>query len=225
MNLRTDNWSGKWIAEKIQSHEKVTGVSVLSHNVIQVKREDGDELKIATMSSNRVDAQAIETLLKSTGDVDFVVNIPKDAYVVGDTFALADERNFGFGGVGDLFAALNSESVRTYLSSEFSFVLRSIRQHSKVVNVVRLDNRRLLIERKGLKPLSVLILNDYELTADHVRVGIERYGEFQAIVRSNPNSRVTMAASTAADESGVRIFDWGEFLGQLNREWKWKKLS
>src|SRR6266480_3760025 len=219
MNLRIDNWSGKWAAEKIRSHEKVTAVSVLSSNIIQVSRESGEELKIATMSSNRVNAEAIEALLKKTGDVDFVVNIPKDAYIVGDTFALADERNFGFGGVGDLFAALNSKSVRTYLSSEFAFVLRSIRQHSKVVNVVRLDNRRLLIERRGLEPVSVLILNDYELTADHVRVGIERYGEFQTIVRSNPNSRVTMAASTVADESGIRIFDWSEFLRELNREW------
>jgi hypothetical protein len=113
--------------------------------------------------------------------------------------------------------------VRTYLSSEFTFVLRSVRQHSKVVNVVRLDNRRLLVERERLQPVVVLILNDYELTADYVRVGIERYGEFQAIVRSNPNSRVTMAATTSAAESGVRIFDWSEFLSELNREWTWKK--
>src|SRR6266404_1296691 len=223
MNQREDRWSGKWVAEKIRSHDKVTGVTVLSSNVIRVSRESGDDLKIATMSSSRVNAETIEALLKGTGEIDFVVNIPKDAYVIGDTFALAEEKKFGFGGLGDLFAALNSKSVRTYLNGEFTFALRSVRQHSKVVNVARLDNRRLLVERKGLQPVIVLILNDYELTADHVRVGIERYGEFQAIVRSNPNGRVTMAATTSAADSGVRIFDWSEFLSELNREWNWKK--
>ena len=74
-----------------------------------------------------------------------------------------------------------------------------------------------------MDPVVVLVLNDYELTADHVRSGIERYGEFQAIVCSNPNSRVTTAASLAADESHIRIFNWKEFFQQLNREWNWKK--
>jgi hypothetical protein len=50
-------------------------------------------VNIATMSANRVDAETIEALLKETGRIDFVVNIPKDAYVVGDTLALAEEKN------------------------------------------------------------------------------------------------------------------------------------
>jgi hypothetical protein len=69
----------------------------------------------------------------------------------------------------------------------------------------------------------VLVLNDYELTAEHVRNGIERYGQFQAIARSNPNSRVTNAAATAADEAGIQIFSWSELFGQLKREWNSKK--
>jgi len=175
------------------------------------------------MSADRVDEESVAALLVDKGDIDFVVNIPKAAYVVGNTYAFAEERNFGFGGLGDLFGALKSESPRKYVSREFEFVLRSLRQHRIVSQVTRLDDRRLLVQRKGLDPVSVLVLNDYELTAEHVRHGIERYGQFQAIVRSNPNSRVTHAAATAADESGVRIFSWKEFLGYVNQKWNWKK--
>ncbi len=210
---RDDSWSAKWVADKIAKHDNVRSVEVVSSN----------EIKIATMSADRVDEETVAALLMEKENIDFVVNIPKAAYVVGNTFALAEERNFGFGGLGDLFGALRSESPRTYVNKEFEFVLRSLRQHTFVSQVTRLDDRRLLVQRKGLEPVTVLVLNDYELTAEHVRNGIERYGQFQAIVRSNPNSRVTNAAATAADEAGIQIFSWSELFGQLKREWNSKK--
>jgi hypothetical protein len=220
---RDDSWSAKWVAERIAKHDNVKSVEVVSPNEIHVERKTGGSVNIATMSADRVDEEAVTALLMDKENIDFVVNIPKASYIVGNTFALAEERNFAFGGLGDLFGALGSESLRTYVNKEFEFVLRSLRQHTVVSEVTRLDDRRLLVQRKGLEPVTVLVLNDYELTADHVRNGIERYGQFQAIVRSNPNGRVTSAATMAADESGIRIFSWSEFFGQLKREWNWKK--
>jgi len=73
------------------------------------------------MSADRVDEETVAALLMEKENIDFVVNIPKAAYVVGNTFALAEERNFGFGGLGDLFAALRFESPRTYVNREFEF--------------------------------------------------------------------------------------------------------
>jgi hypothetical protein len=223
MNGRDDAWSGKWVAQKITKHENVKAVDIVSSNEIHVERKTGSSVNVATMSLDRVDEESVAALLMDKQDIDFVINIPKAAYVVGNTYALAEEQNFGFGGLGDLFVALRSDSPRAYVNREFEFVLRSLRQHKMVSEVTRLDDRRLLVQRKGLHPVSVLILNDYELTAEHIRHGIERYGEFQAIARSNPNSRVTEAAAAAADESGIRIFSWKEFLGYLNRKWNWKK--
>jgi hypothetical protein len=220
---RQDGSAGQWVADKIAKHDNVVSVTILAPNKIHVRRKKWGDVTIAAMSARRVDAELVDFLLSDAGDIDFVVNIPKAAYVIGNTYELAAERNFAFGGFGDLLSALNSESPRTFISSEFSFVLRSLGQHSKVWRVTRLDDRRLRVERNGLDPVVVLVLNDYELTADHVRNGIERYGEFQAIVCSNPNSRVTTAASLAADESHVRIFNWKEFFQELNRKWTWKK--
>jgi len=223
ISQREDSWSGKWVAEKIRAHDNVAAVSLVSDNVVHVKRKRWNELNIATMSVKRVDTEEFSTLLKDKQGIDFVVNIPKDAYALGDALNFAAQKKFGFGGLGDLFRALSSESVRSYLDSEFGLVLRSLRQHSSVTNVTRLEDRRLRVERKRLRPVVVLILNDYEITAEHIRNGIERYGEFQAIVCSNPNSRVTAAASTAAAKSRVAIFNWSEFFKELNREWNWKK--
>jgi hypothetical protein len=220
---RGDGWSANWVADKIVKHDRVKSVVVVSPNELHIERKTGGSISVATMSARNVDEEAVAALLMDRKDIDFVVNIPRDAYVLGNTFALAAERNFGFGGLGDLYVALASESPRNYVNKEFEFVVRSLRQHTAVSQVTRLDDRRVLIQRKDLKPVTVLILNDYELTAEHVRNGIERYGNFEAIVRSNPNGRVTTAATGAADESGIRIFNWKEFFGQLRQEWNWKK--
>jgi hypothetical protein len=221
---RDDSWSADWVAAKIAKHDNVKSVEVISSNEIHVERKKGGPVNIATMSADRVDEEQVTELLSGKENIDFVVNIPKAAYIVGNTFALAEERNFGFGGFGDLLGALSSESPRSYVNKEFEFVLRSLRQHTVISQVTRVDDRRLVVQRrKGLDPVTVLILNDYELAAEHVRNGIERNGKFEAIVRSNPNSRVTDAAYQAAEESGIKIFSWREFFGQLNRKWKSKK--
>jgi hypothetical protein len=223
-NDREDNWSGKWIAEKIHKHDNVASVTLVSGNVLHVKRKRWKDLNIATMAIKVVTSATFSDLLKGKKDIDFVVNIPKDACVRGDALNFAEQHNFGFGGLGDLFRALSSESPRDYLDPEFGFVLRSLKQHSRVTGVTRVEDRLLRVERRNLEPVVILVLNDYELTAEHLRAGIERYGEFQAIVCSNPNSRITSAAEAAAGESKIQIFNWKEFFSQLNRKWTWKKL-
>jgi hypothetical protein len=223
MNQREDNWSAEWIAEKVRSHDNVATATVVSENVVQIKRKKWSDVNVATMSVRPVDRTVLATLLKEKKAIDFVVNIPKDAHVLGDALQFINQNNFGFGGLGDLFRALSTESVRDYVDPEFGFVLRSLRQHSRVKSVERLEDRRVKIERKNLEPVVVLVLNDYELTAEHIRAGIERYGDFQAVVCSNPNSRVTTAAEAAASEAHLRIFDWSEFFSALNRKWTWKK--
>ncbi len=212
----------QWVANKIAKHDNVKSVNIVDGK-IHVCREKGEDIIVAAMSERRVDARTVEALLKEVGGVDFVTNIPKDAYILGDTYQLASDNNFGFGGFGDLLSALNLPSPRGYISSEFAFVLRSLRQHTKVQNVTRLDDRRLLIDRHSIESVVVLVLNDYEIAAENVRAGIDKYGQFQAIVRSNPNSRVTSEALMAAQEAGIGILSWKELMGELNRKWKWKK--
>jgi hypothetical protein len=218
-NPRDDNWSGEWIATKIREHDNVKTVSAVHSNLVRVERVKGGAVNVATMSVRDVDAAAVRELLRGSDDIDFVVNISKDAYVDGDVYLLAEAESFGFGGYGDLLGALSSESPRTYVNKEFTFVLNSIRQHTKVANVTRLDDRRLRIDRNYMEPVTVLVLNEYELAAEHVRNAIRRYGKFQAIVRSNPNGRTTSAAFVAAQESGINIFTWAEFFKQLNLQW------
>jgi hypothetical protein len=61
-----------------------------------------------------------------------------------------------------------------------------------------------------------LLLNEYELSADHVRTARDRYGTFNAILKTN--GRITEAAIAAANSMGATIYMWGQLLGRLNRK-------
>src|SRR5437899_9740037 len=111
---RKDASAGKWIADKIAKHDNVASVTILAPNKIRIERRKWEDVTIAAMSADRVDAGLLQAIVGDAEDIDFVVNIPKAAYIVGDTYELAAERNFGFGGFGDLLSALNSQSPRTY---------------------------------------------------------------------------------------------------------------
>ena len=62
------------------------------------------------------------------------------------------------------------------------------------------------------------MLNEYELTADHIRTARDRYGSFDVVVNTNPNGSVTSAAAEAAKSMGVEILKWGPFFGRINKK-------
>ena len=66
--------------------------------------------------------------------------------------------------------------------------------------------------------LDVVLLNEYELAADHVRTARDRYGAFKDILITNPNGKATSSALEAAEFIGAHIYTWREFLGRLNKK-------
>jgi hypothetical protein len=212
-------WSGKWLADKLKSHEKVNNVSTISSNRVRVERKIGDEYELATMALLEVyESDLLEVLTPDDG-ISFAINISKDAYYHGGALELAESKNIILGGIGDLFRAMALEDPETYVNPDVRFLLRGLRQHNRVSSVRRLDDRRYQMDRVGLNSVIVLALHDYDLSADSVRNGLEKYGECHAILAANPNCRPTTIAINAATSAGVQIYKWSELLGALNRPW------
>ena len=68
-----------------------------------------------------------------------------------------------------------------------------------------------------LDDVVVVLANEYELTADHVRTARDRYGPFTDILITNPNGEPTSSSMQAAESMGAHVFKWGAFLSRLNR--------
>jgi hypothetical protein len=98
------------------------------------------------------------------------------------------------------------------------FVERGLCQHDRVLSFDRIFDRLYQIRRKGLPEITVAMLNEYELTADHLRTARDRYGQFSVAVITNPNGQATSSAEEAAETLGVEILKWRPFFGRLNKK-------
>ncbi|NQU06108.1 MAG: hypothetical protein HQ568_08450 [Calditrichaeota bacterium] len=217
-NNRSDSWSGSWIKGKIDSHDEVISTELINSNLISITRNDGRSYYIATMSLERIDSKDLTHLLGQQ-NVDFVLNVSNEPYITRNALEFAGNHDFAIGSLGDLTRALRDGDLSNYVNQEATFILRGLRQHTRVSNVMRLDNRRYQVERVGLESVIVLALNDYDLIAESVRSAIDNFPEFHALLTSNPYCQRSSNSVVAADAAGIKIIAWGELLGDLNRKW------
>lgn len=214
---KSGDWTGQWIAKILRSSDEVAAVEALTSQLVQVVRKKHPTIQVLAVAVARFDASMLRSLLADTQHASFVVNISKEAHITEDALALAKEMAVGIGGVGDLLGAIELADVSKYVSKELTFIERGLDQHNRVLGYERLDDRLYRINRRGLSDLTVVFLNEYELTADHIRTAWARYGTFRFAVITNPNGSATSSAQEVATSMKVQIYMWGGFLGALNR--------
>ncbi|WP_294332133.1 hypothetical protein [uncultured Chryseobacterium sp.] len=208
-----------WLIENIEQHDQVLSVNVEIDNVITIQRKEGISLRVAAISS-KVTILSMVVDVVNAHSFDFLLNIPKNAYTVGEVFEFLDLRKISYGGLGDLYRVISEDDNWPYQPKEVSFIMRGLEQHFKVLSVKRLDDRRYSITRKNLPMVIILALNDYDFNTETIRNGKQIYKTFDGILASNPNVRITGGAESIAKSLGVKIYTWGKLLGALNNIWK-----
>lgn len=213
---RDDVWTPDWSCEKLISHSDVLAVQTVSENLIQLTIKDHDtNVYVATMSKRTVTLADLPASCRNER-VEFLLNIPKDALIEGDVIDFTSHASIGIGSLGDLYTAINEKEFRSYIPKEVRFILRGLRQHTAVSRIDRLNNRTYLVHRHLRNPVRVLALDDYDLTADAVRDGLDKFGRCDIVLTSNPNCRPSPESVEAARHSGVRVLQWAQLLGALN---------
>jgi hypothetical protein len=113
------------------------------------------------------------------------------------------------------FAAAGRKGpVRDFVRSEFEFIERIFDQHSAIVRVERVYDRVYRLDRVALPSVTVALINEYDLTADHIRTAWQRYGPFTDVLANNPNCRCTAEAKEAAQQLKVKLLPLREFMGR-----------
>jgi hypothetical protein len=210
--------TSKWVARNLRKAEGVSKVEVLADQVLRVSRNKYDPFVAGIVSEKCVEADTVRPLVKSKLGVEIIANVPKESYWTGAALSLAEDNNIATGAYGDLLRVIDLEDVRAFQTKETEFVERCLHQHDRISVFERLYDRVYRISRNGLPKLTVVMLNEYELTADHLRTARERYGQFSVAVITNPNGRATTSAHEAAQALDVEILNWGPFLGRLNKK-------
>jgi hypothetical protein len=217
MTEEDPSWTGQWTASRIRERKEVASVQLLHPQVLQITRKDEGPFNAATLASTAVDRPTVEGLSILGYKIDIYINVPKEAMWTGEAIAAVAEKAAAFGGMSDLQRVITDSVPSRYVNPEFEFVERGLRQHTSVVGLRRLHDRKYTIQRVRYTDITVVLLNEYEISADHVRTARDRYGTFNGILKTNPNGRITGAAIAAADSMGATIYMWGTFLSRLNR--------
>lgn len=214
---KSQDQTTSWVATNISKMTEVQEATPLGPNTLQITRKKQGPFVAGIISVPIVTAEVVHPLLDANPQIEIVANVPKESVWTGKAIEAAVAKGVAFGGIRDLMSSISRENVRSYIRREYEFVERGLNQHDRVSELEREFDRVYLIHRHGLSPLRFVMLNEYELTADHVRTARSRYGTFDSVLINNPNGKATSSALELAKDMKIGIFKWGEFLGRLNR--------
>ncbi len=212
-----------WVLNKIKEMDRVTDAIPIANDFIQIHRKGRRNNEMfppfisAIIKTKIVTEEIVSSLLGQEQSFQFIANIPKDSIWVGAAINKAKEHNVGWGSMGDLMSSIQDEIVEGFQKKEYSFVERGLMQHDRVRSLDRLFDRVIDVNRDNMPSIRVVLLNEYELTAECIRHAREVYGNFAVVLRTNPNGEATNNAHEVAKELGIEIFQWGQFLGRINR--------
>ena len=210
--------TSEWVADNLRKANGVSHVEILSDRVLRVSRKKYDPYVAGIVSAKCVEPDTIRALVKAALGVEIIANVPKKSYWTGGALRLAHNSNIATGGYGDLLRVIDVPDVRAFQPKETEFVERGLRQHDRISCIDRVHDRLYRISRQGLPDLTAVMLNEYELTADHLRTARDRYGQFSVAVITNPNGRPTSSACEVAQTMSVEILKWGPFLARINKK-------
>ena len=139
----------------------------------------------------------------------FIVNIPKESFWAGEAIDLVLQYSIAFGRISDLYRSPSCRiDIRKYRNPEFSFVEQALEQHGIVRNLKRIHDRKYVLKRREKLPdFTIVLLNEYELTKDHVRRARQIYGIFDAILITNPNGNATAQARKTEKSMNIDIWE------------------
>jgi hypothetical protein len=209
-----------WALDKIKTHDDVSSVEIIEDDLILVKRLSGPEIRVATFSFSELNFTNMSEIVNRY-KLDFLLNIKSEAIYKGEIYSFLDDKKISFGSLSDLYRVISQNENWPYLHRDVKFVIRGLKQHSKVFKVERLDNKRLNVIRKGnLSSVIIVATNDYEVNAESIRKLKDDFNRFDAILASNPIGRVTSQAYSVASMLDVPLYTWSELYSELNKTWK-----
>jgi len=120
-----NDWTSKWVAEKMKRHTEMRDVTLLSPQHVELIRKQYPTIVVGTTAVDRFDTSALTPFLDRQPNV---------------SLRLGAKHGIPIGGLGDLMRAVSHPDVSQYVSKEVSFIERGLTQHTQVDTYERLDD-------------------------------------------------------------------------------------
>jgi hypothetical protein len=214
-----DENAAKWIADKLRGDEHFSSVDSIGSGFLEITRRDCVPFTAAAIGVRDIILRDhVTPLFVTKKSPEFVVNVPSKVIWSGAAIELIHDASAAFGTFGELVRASREGSVSAYRNKEYSFFERAFRQHTAVVGVTRLYDRVFQLHRgRGLKDITVVLVEAYDMSAEDIRNARDRYGMFDAALKMTSYGSITTAANQAAESIGAEALTLKELMGRLNK--------
>jgi len=204
-----------FIQKLLLGHTEVRSLNWLSDSIVSIERKKHPPFQAAILKLHLVDVEHVEPLLRSS--ISVVTNFPKIGKWTGLAIDQCEAKGWAWGQWRVLLRAINSESPETTENPEIAFSRRALRQHSCVQKVSFAFDHLLLVSHVNGKTLRVALLYDYDLTGEDVRGARDSLGNFDILLKTNPNGSILPEAYETARSLGAKVFGIRDTLGYLAR--------
>ena len=213
----------EWIAEKINtSNIQGTSATAESDEVVFVRRTEKSSEDIGVVPNIRrnlrmiVSTNDVEEILALQPEIAMMVVIPREARWSRSAMEYLQSQEVAFGGVGDLYSAICYDNdISIYRNKTFAFVDDGLRRHSRVADLNWVDSGWVEVHLKNKSVVTVALNGEYDITMDVAREASRISGNFDILLKTNPNGSITSDGAENVKQLGFRTLKWGEIFGYL----------
>lgn len=210
------NTTVNWVAEKL-SNDKLDVVSLTTEGFLHIKSEAGCEFSVAVLAVHGViQLSDVIPIFSHTTKPQFVLNVPSKTPWSGGAIDRIHAEHAAFGRLGEVFLAANTENPGSYRNKNIGFFTNAIAQHTNVLKVSYVFDTVVYIDRKLGAPVTVAIVEAYNMSAEDVRNAKSLFGNFDVIVKSTSYGSITSPAIEAAKSMGAKALTFAQLMGRLN---------
>ena len=217
----------EWIADKINSSDGPGSVTatVNGNDVVFLRREEMPNAYVGVVPSSLsrttpvVSLDEVRAVHVQNSSMAMMISIPKVTRWSGPAIRWLQSERVAFGGVGDLMSAMRyDEDMSDHRNKTFAFVDDGLRRHSRVRDLEWVDSKKVMVQLDTGKSITVALDDAYDITLSVAREAARTLGEFDILLKINPNGSITSNGAEVVERLGFETLKWGELFGHLAKQ-------
>lgn len=213
--MMSDDVTG-WVAGKIAATGEFEAIELTPEGFLSITSNRAGNFLLAVLGvKGVVERSHVEPIFAGKVKPEFVVNVPSKTKWGGSAIHRIHSENAAFGTLGEVSKAASSKSVGWYRNKGMEFFINAMIQHNNVRDVTYVYENVFFVGRKVGEPLTVAVIEAYNMSAEDVRNARAQLGAFDIVVKSSSYGSVTTNASEAARSMGAEALTFKELMVRL----------
>ncbi len=205
----------EFVSKALTASGDVSDHTWVAPEIVEIERPEKQSFRAAVIAKKMVFVDHVKPLADQ--GVEVIVNFPKVGMWRADAIEFCEANGIAWGRYGVLLKALRADFPGESRDPQIQFPRRALSQHTRVKEVGFINDQLLTVRHDTGKVLRIALVYDYDLAPEDIRNARERLGEFDLVLKNNPNGSILDGVAEAADSIGAEVFEIAGILRYLGR--------